>query len=55
MDADLDGEITEDEFMRALIALSVNKAPGFDNIPGIVFILYLPTDIFYSSGGSRIL
>ena len=37
MNADLDREITEDEFMRALNALQVNKAPAFDNNPEIVF------------------
>ena len=37
VDADLDSEITEDEFRRVLSALNVNKAPGFDDIPGIIF------------------
>ena len=37
VDEDLDSEMTEDEFMRALNALNVNKAPGSDNIPGVVF------------------
>ena len=37
VDEDLDSEMTEDEFMRALNALNVNKAAGSDNIPGVVF------------------
>ena len=36
-DVDLDSKITEDELRRVLGALDINKAPGLDDIPGIVF------------------